>query len=292
MEIEIAKEIGFCFGVRKAIEKLDETLEKENEKVYITGELIHNKDLLKKYEGKKVEFNQDISSYNERGIVIIRSHGISDEEREKINSNPNVIKVIDATCPYVLRVHQLTKKMYKDGYHIVIIGEADHPETRGYYLNIKDRATVINSKEEISKIPKVKKVAVFAQTTMDYQKFKEIVGEMVTEFEEIRTFTTICPPVYNRQKSAEELSKRCDLVIILGGYNSSNTKKLRDLCAKYTDTVHIENIRQLDPKTLEGKRKIGIVAGTSTPDWIIEEAYNFLKSRQVKDSRVFSENSY
>lgn len=278
MEVEVAKDIGFCFGVRKAIDRLDEILEKESVKVYVTGDLIHNKDFLKRYENKNVEFNQDVDSYSEKGIAIIRAHGISDEERRKLNSNPNLLKVIDASCPYVLRVHYLTKKMAKEGYHIVIIGEVTHPETRGYYLNVKDNATVINSVEEIRNIPKVKKIAVFAQTTMNYHKFKSIVAELVTEFDEVRVFMTICPPVYNRQKSVEELSKECDLMIVLGGYNSSNTKKLRDICAKYTEAIHIENLSQLDVSILKGKKKVGIAAGTSTPDWIIQEVYEFLKN--------------
>ncbi|MCX8029847.1 MAG: 4-hydroxy-3-methylbut-2-enyl diphosphate reductase [Brevinematales bacterium] len=278
MEVEIAKDVGFCFGVRKAVDKLDEVLNTQKEKVYVTGDLIHNKDFLKKYDGKNVEFNEDISSYNERGLVVIRAHGISDSEREKLKNNPNLVEIIDASCPYVLRVHYLTKKMVKEGYHIVIIGESSHPETRGYYLNVKDNATVVYSKEEINNIPRVKKIAVFPQTTMNYQKFKSIVSELVTEFGEVRVFMTICPPVYNRQKSVEELSKECDLMVVLGGYNSSNTKKLRDLCARYTEAIHIENISQLDTSILKGKKKVGIAAGTSTPDWIINEAYQFLKN--------------
>lgn len=278
MEVEIAKEIGFCFGVKKATEKLDEIISKENKKIYVTGMLIHNEDFLSKYKDRNIEFNEDVSSYNEMGIVVIRAHGISDEERKIISSNTNVEKVIDATCPYVLRVHYLTKKMVKEGYHIVIVGEKNHPETRGYYLNVKDNATVIKNSEEIDSIPKVKKIAVFAQTTMNYEKFKEIVKELVVQFDEVRVFMTICPPVYNRQKSVEELSKSCDLMIVLGGYNSANTKKLRELCAKYTEAIHIENIRQLDVNVLKGKKKIGIAAGTSTPDWVIQEAYEFIKN--------------
>jgi 4-hydroxy-3-methylbut-2-enyl diphosphate reductase len=277
MEVEIAKDIGFCFGVRKAIESLDKVVDEySKEEIYVTGELVHNKDAIKKYKESNVKFSQNIDEYN--GIVVIRAHGISDEEREKIKSNPNVKKIIDTTCPYVLRVHYLTKKMVKEGYHIIIIGEKDHPETRGYYLNVKDNCTVIEPSVGIKELPKVKKVAVFAQTTMNYEKFKEIVKELVTEFDETRIFMTICPPVINRQKSVVELSKECDLMVILGGYNSSNTKKLRDLCAKYTEAVHVERINQLNPEILKGKRKVGIAAGTSTPDWIIQEAYEFLKN--------------
>lgn len=274
----MAKEIGFCFGVRKAVDKLDEILQKTDKKIYVTGDLIHNKDFLERYKDKNITFSENVESYSDRGIAIIRAHGISDEERAKLMSNPNLEKVIDASCPYVLRVHYLTKKMVKEGYHIVIIGDANHPETRGYYLNVKDNATVIDSKDKIHTIPSVKKIAVFAQTTMNYHKFKEFVCELIDKFDEVRVFMTICPPVLTRQKSVEELSKECDLMIVLGGYNSSNTKKLRDICAKYTEAVHIENIHQLDLSVLKGKRKVGIAAGTSTPDWIIMEAYNFLKN--------------
>ncbi|MFN4244566.1 MAG: 4-hydroxy-3-methylbut-2-enyl diphosphate reductase [Brevinematia bacterium] len=277
MEVIVLEDIGFCFGVRKAVEKLDEVLEKESEKIYVTGDLIHNKAFLKKYEGKNVEFNEDISKYTEKGIAIIRAHGISDREREQMNSNPNLLKVIDTTCPYVLRVHYLTKKMVKEGYHVVIVGDVNHPETRGYYLNVKDNATIISSEKEIDKIPKVKKIAVFAQTTMNYREFRDIVKNLLTDFDEVRVFRTICPPVYNRQVSAELLAKECDLIVVLGGYNSSNTKKLRDICAMYTQAVHIENINQLNLSVLRGKKKVGIVAGTSTPDSVIQEAYNFLR---------------
>jgi len=278
MEVEIAKEIGFCFGVRKAIEALDKVINESDGKIYVTGELVHNREALKKYEAEGVRFTTDVNEYSD--TVVIRAHGISDEERERIKSNSNIKKIVDATCPYVLRVHHLTKKMAEEGYHIIIIGEKDHPETRGYYLNVKDKCTVIEPSVDIKemKLPRVKRVAIFAQTTMDYEKFKEIVKEMVTEFDEARVFMTICPPVVNRQKSVIQLSKECDLIIVLGGYNSSNTKKLRDLCAKYTESLHIERISELDTNILKGKKKVGIAAGTSTPDWIIQEAYEFLKS--------------
>lgn len=277
MEVKLAKEVGFCFGVRRAIDKLDEILRITDKKIYVTGELIHNKEFLERYRGKNVIFSEDIDSYSERGIAVIRAHGISDEERTKLMSNPNLEKVIDASCPYVLRVHYLTKKMVKEGYHVVIIGDMDHPETKGYYLNIKDNATIIDSENKIHAIPNVKKIAVFAQTTMDYRKFKDLVYGLIDRFDEVRVFMTICPPVLNRQKEVERLSKECDLMIVLGGYNSSNTKKLRDICARYTEVVHIENIHQLDLSLLKGKKRVGVVAGTSTPEWVIMEAYNFLK---------------
>lgn len=282
MKIKVAGEVGFCFGVKRAIAKVDELLNKEKEKIYVTGELIHNREFLRTYEGRNIEFNENVSEYG-RGIAVIRAHGISDEEREKLMSNPNVIRVIDASCPYVLRVHHLTKKMVKEGYHVVIVGEPDHPETRGYYLNVAQNATVISSEKEIHKVPRVKKIAVFAQTTMDYRKFKRTVGELVTMFDEVRVFMSICPPVYKRQVSAEEISKSCDLVIVLGGVNSSNTRRLRDICAENTETVHLENINQIDLNLLKGKRTVGLVAGTSTPDWVVKEAIIFLENYPLQE---------
>ncbi len=281
MEVEIAKEVGFCFGVRKAVDNLDNILEKNQDKyIYVTGPLIHNSEFLKKYENKNVDFSNNLDRVSENSVILIRAHGISDEERKKImeKASETNSKVIDSSCPYVLRVHYFTKKMVNEGYHIVIIGDKDHPETRGYYLNVKDHCTVIKSSEEISMIPKVKKIAVFAQTTMNNQKFKEIAKDLLTEFDEVRVFMTICPPVLNRQKSVVELAKNVDLMVVLGGYNSSNTKKLKEICEKYTQAVHIQRIHELDLKILEGKKKVGIAAGTSTPDWIIDEAYQFLKN--------------
>lgn len=273
MEVILAEKAGFCFGVKRAVDEAVKVKEKYNKKIYTLGPLIHNKDVveyLKEKEIFPIEIN-DINALTEGDVVIIRSHGVT-PETFKLLENKN-ITVVNATCPYVSNIQQKVKKYYDLGYSVIIIGDSNHPEVIGINGWCENNAIIAKSGEELKEIPK--KVCVVSQTTEKQQNWESVLSEITKTAKEIIAFNTICSATETRQKSAEELSKVVDVMVVIGGYNSSNTTKLFEICkSNCSKTIHVENVSQI-PKTLLDSKvnlKIGVTAGASTPDWIIKEA--------------------
>lgn len=273
MEVILAEKAGFCFGVKRAVDEAVKVKEKYNKKIYTLGPLIHNKDVveyLKEKEIFPIEIN-DISALTEGDVVIIRSHGVT-PETFKLLEDKNII-VVNATCPYVSNIQQKVKKYYDLGYSVIIIGDSDHPEVIGINGWCENNAIIAKSGEGLKEIPK--KVCVVSQTTEKQQNWESVLSEITKTAKEIIAFNTICSATETRQKSAEELSKVVDVMVVIGGYNSSNTTKLFEICkSNCSKTIHVENVSQI-PKTLLHSKvnlKIGVTAGASTPDWIIKEA--------------------
>ncbi|WP_264851976.1 bifunctional 4-hydroxy-3-methylbut-2-enyl diphosphate reductase/30S ribosomal protein S1 [Clostridium omnivorum] len=273
MEVILAEKAGFCFGVKRAVDEAVKVKEKYNKKIYTLGPLIHNKDVveyLKEKEIFPIEIN-DINALTEGDVVIIRSHGVT-PETFKLLEDKNII-VVNATCPYVSNIQQKVKKYYDLGYSVIIIGDSNHPEVIGINGWCENKAIIAKSGEELKEIPK--KVCVVSQTTEKQQNWESVLSEITKTAKEIIAFNTICSATETRQKSAEELSKVVDVMIVIGGYNSSNTTKLFEICkSNCSKTIHVENVSQI-PKTLLHSKvnlKIGVTAGASTPDWIIKEA--------------------
>ncbi|GLC32666.1 4-hydroxy-3-methylbut-2-enyl diphosphate reductase [Clostridium omnivorum] len=269
----MAEKAGFCFGVKRAVDEAVKVKEKYNKKIYTLGPLIHNKDVveyLKEKEIFPIEIN-DINALTEGDVVIIRSHGVT-PETFKLLEDKNII-VVNATCPYVSNIQQKVKKYYDLGYSVIIIGDSNHPEVIGINGWCENKAIIAKSGEELKEIPK--KVCVVSQTTEKQQNWESVLSEITKTAKEIIAFNTICSATETRQKSAEELSKVVDVMIVIGGYNSSNTTKLFEICkSNCSKTIHVENVSQI-PKTLLHSKvnlKIGVTAGASTPDWIIKEA--------------------
>lgn len=273
MEVILAEKAGFCFGVKRAVDEAVRVKEKYNKKIYTLGPLIHNKDVveyLKEKEIFPIEIN-DINALTEGDVVIIRSHGVT-PETFKLLEDKNII-VVNATCPYVSNIQQKVKKYYDLGYSVIIIGDSNHPEVIGINGWCENNAIIAKSGEELKEIPK--KVCVVSQTTEKQQNWESVLSEITKTAKEIIAFNTICSATETRQKSAEELSKVVDVMVVIGGYNSSNTTKLFEICkSNCSKTIHVENVSQI-PKTLLDSKvnlKIGVTAGASTPDWIIKEA--------------------
>ena len=271
MKIELAKSYGFCYGVKRAIK-----IAEEHPGSATFGPLIHNKDEI---ERLKNNFNVDLVENLDEALkydtLVIRTHGITKDRLKYLKQNGK--KIINATCPYVTTPQQIVEKMSKEGYTIVIFGDKNHPEIQGVasYSVDPERTFTILSTDELIGLPLGSKVAVVAQTTRKPQQYKEIVAALTVRVAELRVFNTICNATFENQDAAAELAKKCDIMVIVGGKNSSNTKQLYSICKSYlNDCYHIENESELQKSWFDGKTHCGISAGASTPDWVIKNVIN------------------
>lgn len=272
-KITLAASAGFCFGVKRAVDIALTMKEKYNSKIYTLGPLIHNNDVvdfLKENLIFPVELD-NISSLKENDTIIIRSHGVSEDTLNILNKNK--LNVIDATCPYVENIHKKVKKYYDLGYTIVIVGDKDHPEVIGINGWCNNSALILKGGEDIVNISS--KVCVVSQTTERQSTWNEVLTKLKDTGKEIVDFNTICSATQIRQRSAEELSMKVDAMVVIGGFNSSNTTKLYEICKKNCEnTVHVENLLGIPDEFVNNIniKSIGVTAGASTPDWIIREA--------------------
>ncbi len=274
MEIVIAKSAGFCYGVKRAIKMARETLKSSNVRCFSLGPIIHNPLVVKDLEEEGLKVIENIGDISD-GILVIRSHGISKEENEYLISHPN-ISVVDTTCPFVTKSKKYLERLIKNGYTIFFLGDKDHPEVRGLLSYIGNKAIVFKDPEEIQ-IKKYKKVGLISQTTQKIELLKKAADKLLSNTEELRIFNTICKTTSIRQREAMELAKKVDLMLILGGKNSANTKKLFEVCKSKLDrSYHIETLKDIDKNWFSGVKKIGITAGASTPKEHITEVVKFL----------------
>ena len=270
MKIIVAEHAGFCFGVEKAVNAAERAVREANNKViYSLGPLVHNPQVVAKFEKRGLKVAEDIDGLDGEK-VIIRAHGIpKDIEEEAKNLG---IELIDGTCPYVKAVHKRVKKYKNDGYKIIIIGDKNHPEIIGINGWCDNEGIIINTEEEAMKLPNYDKVCIVSQTTNTMSKFEKITAILKNKGNKVEIFNTICSATSLRQNSAMELSKQVDAMVVIGGYHSSNTNKLVEVSKRYCENVyHIENFKDLPLQELRKFNTIGITAGASTPDWIIKE---------------------
>ena len=278
MKVEIAEKAGFCFGVARAVKIAYETAKFEGEKATY-GMLIHNSDVTEDLERCGVPIIDDIDDVKENMQIIIRAHGISKEEQFKIGQTG--AQIIDATCPYVKKIHHIVEDAHAKGDQVIICGNPNHPEVRGINGWCDDSAIVIETEDDVEKIMEVsaeKPITMVAQTTIQKKFFKKITEITKKHFTNAKIFDTICSATDERQKAAAELASRCDVMIVVGGRNSSNTGKLYDVCREYCDnTCCVENKKELKKYISQGifpdnkNLKVGITAGASTPDKVIKE---------------------
>jgi len=274
MEIILAKEYGFCFGVRRAISLAEDAL-RSGKKVASLGPIIHNSLEVSRLESMGLRVIEDINDLNPEESLLIRSHGapldvISELKRRGIN-------IIDATCPLVARAQRMVDFLSSEGYTVIIAGEQGHPEVKGLVSYGRGKTFVVSSSEEISELPG-EKIGIVGQTTFSIDRFREIVGEIVSKSWEVRIFNTLCNASRKRQIAVEELVEKTDVIIVIGGKNSANTRRLVEIAESKGATVyHIESWNELLPDWFIGKEKIGITAGASTPDWVIEKVLDKIR---------------
>lgn len=278
MEVKIAKEAGFCFGVKRAMKMAWDELEKNEDGIYALGPLIHNKQAVSKYEEKGLKTVESIEYVPTSNNMIIRSHGVSESVYNE--SKEKGINVVDTTCPFVTKIHKIVKQYSDEGYGIIVIGDKNHPEVIGINGWCKNNAIIIKNINEIDsiKFDKSKKYCIVSQTTINIDLCNEIVDKLSSKIENVVFKNTICSATKERQQAAKELSKEVDCMIVIGGKHSSNTQKLVNICKEIVSTFAIETKEELDLDLLSKFKTVGVTAGASTPDWIIEDVVNFLKS--------------
>jgi 4-hydroxy-3-methylbut-2-en-1-yl diphosphate reductase len=268
MEIILAKQAGFCFGVKRATQMAFEAADKGGE-TFTLGPIIHSPQVVQKLEEMGVKVLTNLADL-ETGTIIIRSHGVASEELEE--SVRKELDIVDATCPFVKKAQEHVKSLSQAGYDVVVVGDADHPEVQGIVSYATGKVYVVGSGEEAARLPKMGKVGVVAQTTQSFENLKNVVNECLTKGGEIRVFHTICDATAVRQEEAKELAKQVDCMVVIGGYNSANTRRLAEVCAELQPkTHHIETAQQLVPAWFTGVGRVGITAGASTPKWLIDE---------------------
>ncbi|MGD1152937.1 MAG: 4-hydroxy-3-methylbut-2-enyl diphosphate reductase [Syntrophales bacterium] len=283
MGVKLAKTAGFCMGVRRAVDLvLDIAQRKGKEDIYTYGPLIHNPqtvELLRTRGIIPVSDIDDIDASEKSSTIIIRAHGISPEERNKIREKG--IKIVDATCPKVAHVQAIIKKHASSNYAVLIIGDREHPEVNGLLGYAYGKGFVIGSAEEVDNLPLLDKVCVVAQTTKSTDEFIDIVERIKTRFPDAVIFDTICDSTEKRQSEVKALAAEMDAVFIVGGRNSANTKRLvRISQLECKPTFHIETADELNDIPSSQYEKIGISAGASTPNWIINRVFDAVTSHQ------------
>ena len=288
MNITVAKSAGFCFGVKRAVNKVYEQADIKKGPIYTYGPIIHNEEVVKDLEEKGVKVLDNLETLTdaqkqEKGTVIIRSHGVSKEVYEKLEHAG--FEIEDATCPFVLKIHQIVEEFSNDGYEIVIIGSSLHPEVEGIrgWCDPKHTTVIADYEEAQNYKPKSgKKVCIVAQTTFNYKKFQELV-EIIREkgyIRDIRVLNTICNATEERQNEAASLAETSDLMIVIGGRSSSNTQKLYEICKEEcANTYYIQTQEDLHLDTSGHIDNVGITAGASTPKKIIEEVQKYVRTK-------------
>ena len=278
-ELTIAKSAGFCFGVTRAVNMVYEAIEKENVPIYTYGPIIHNDEVVKDMEKNGVTVINDLDelSSHEKGVMIIRSHGISKAEYDRIKNCG--FEVLNATCPFVSKIHRYVEDYSSKGYDIIIVGSPKHPEVCGIkgWADEKCHVTIINSPEDAENYMKnsTKKLCIVSQTTFNYNKFQDIVEIIAKKGYDITVLNTICNATKERQTEAESIAESVDAMIVIGDKHSSNTQKLVEICRKACDnTYYIQTLDDLDLNQLGSVETVGITAGASTPNNIIEEVQN------------------
>lgn len=280
MKVKVAKTAGFCFGVKRAVEKAYEVADAKKGPVYTYGPIIHNEEVvadLKKRGVQVLETEEELRALKS-GTVIIRSHGVPEYIYDLLKEKK--LDYVDVTCPFVLKIHRIVERESKGGRHIVIIGNPDHPEVAGIRGWCHGPSTVIRTKEEAEGFLSEdhEKVCIVSQTTFNYNNFQEIVEILNKKRYDRLVLNTICNATQDRQAEAEEIAKQVDAMIVVGGRHSSNTQKLYEICKKECrNTYYIQTLADLDSERFRSVQCIGITAGASTPKKIIEEVQEHVR---------------
>ena len=272
MIIQLAENYGFCFGVKRAIK-----IAEENKDSSTYGPLIHNsKEIARLESDYRVGLTDDHRIFKAGDKAIVRTHGIQKQELAELKENN--VNVVDATCPYVTKPQEIAQEMSEAGYSVVIFGDEEHPEIKGVKSYATYGAKVVTHPKDLEEIKLKEKIALIAQTTRKVEDYMEVANYLIPRYKEVRVFNTICNATFENQEAVLNISKKADVMLVIGGKNSSNTKQLysisHDNCK---DSYHIEDENDLDYSWFKDKQFCGISAGASTPDWIIQNVVNAIE---------------
>ena len=268
--IVIARSAGFCFGVKRAMSIADETAAagKAAGTIASLGPLIHNPQAVEELEKRGVRVAatvDDIAS----GTVIIRSHGIMRTDHEALVAKG--VRIVDATCPFVAKAQEHARALSQQGYAVIVVGDTNHPEVKSIISYIEPGVPTITSLREIREATKIRKAGIVAQTTQSFDHLMQFVGEAIRKFPDVRVCNTICNATTLRQRESTALAGAVEVMIVMGGYNSANTRRLAELCREINPkTIHIETADELPVDRVDPVATVGVTAGASTPQWIID----------------------
>ncbi len=279
MEVRLATHAGFCFGVKRAVEQVYEQIE-TGKTIYTYGPIIHNEEVVKDLESKGVKVIPDVETLKKisEGTVIIRSHGVTKEIYDILEQKG--LECIDATCPFVKRIHNIVKTESAAGKHIVIVGDPKHPEVEGIMSWCSSSLTVLETEKEAQELilPENTEICIVSQTTFNYNKFQHIVAILQKKGYNDSVVNTICNATEERQTEAKEIASEADVMIVIGGKHSSNTRKLYEICSKEcANTYFIQTLDDLHLELPKSVGLVGITAGASTPNKLIEEVQNYVR---------------
>jgi len=275
MNIILAKNAGFCWGVKRVLKLTEEKIAKSDAKIFTHGQLIHNREVIRKLEKKGVcalpeNVSDDcLNELPENSSIIIRAHGIPPEEQNKLSIAG--LEIIDGTCPHVVIIQKKVKEAFSHGRLVLILGDKGHAEVVGLLGYCPGKGYVISEENDIKKVPENEPVTVVAQSTLDKKTFDKLTRIINNKWENCQIIDTRCDATTRRQNEAIELCGKVDVMIIIGGKNSANTNRLAQICCNEgIPAHHIENADEILGINFKGSSNVGITAGASTPDWIIE----------------------
>lgn len=283
MEIVLAESLGFCMGVKRAVDMAYRALEKNpGEPVVTLGPLIHNTQEIERLQrdGIRVADQSDLPA---SGTVIIRAHGVAPQAYDELKSRG--LRIMDGTCPYVHYSQRKAMELHRDGYTVVIVGDKDHPEIRGILGYIHDEGYAVKTVEEVRQLPPLQRIGVIAQTTISPRKYQQIIAALRERAPEVKVCETICDATEENQKAVRSLSREVDLLLVIGGRHSANSNKLVEAAREHCPASFlIETSSEIDPAFLRGVRRVGVSAGASTPDWMIQQVVERLRQLAVEEA--------
>ena len=268
MDVLLAKSAGFCFGVKRATRMAFDASDSYRS-LQSLGPLIHSPQMVKQLEERGIRVCKQVEEADGEAIVV-RSHGVTAEEFAALQGSGKAI--VDATCPFVTRAQEYAAELSREGYLLVLVGEAHHPEVQGIVSYASGNVVVVASAEEAKELPKSGKIGIIAQTTQSIENFSLIVEVCLGKTRQLKIFNTICDATSVRQEEAVSIARQVDLMLVVGGYNSANTTRLAELCREQgTLTCHVETADEIDPLWFAGVKRVGLTAGASTPQFLIDE---------------------
>jgi 4-hydroxy-3-methylbut-2-enyl diphosphate reductase len=276
MTVEVAPGAGFCFGVKRALRLAFEAARGGDGPVVTLGPIIHNPQVVERLEDEGLRVIRSLDEID-GGTLVVRSHGLPAPLLEEARRKG--LRMVDATCPFVKQVQDRAKELEREGYLVVVVGEEDHPEVLSITESLERPALVVDGPQGLDAVRGAERVGVVCQTTQPPERLRSVVVGLLPEAPEVRVFNTICEATLERQAHALDLAKRADVMLVVGGRNSANTRRLWELCREAgSSAYHIETAGELDPEWMEGAEIVGITGGASTPQWIIDELVRSVES--------------
>ncbi len=275
MEIVLAKHQGFCGGVRRAVEMSEVTGTQTGGKAQTWGPLIHNPQVVSRLSEAGVGVAEALDDLGGDAFVV-SAYGVEHAVLEAARAKG--MRIVDTTCPVVIRAHSLAFKLVEEGYHVIVVGDHGHPEMVTLKEALGDRVTIVHTRDEARAVKLRGKIGVMSQTTQSMENFREIVGDLALRTKELKVVNTLCPAITVRQEEADRLVNEVDTLVVVGGHHSSNTTRLAEIGrSSNLPTHHIEVAAELDPALFAGVKRVGVMSGASTPEWIIAEVIRRLQ---------------